>query len=482
MATKTIKGIRTEKVDVTSSGDTWNLHKNATIVSIDFGFFGALTANNNTFNIDGDIFAVYGVFGQGPRMTVNVGHSGLLQGSAGIIMAGTDRLDVDVDGQILGAQYGIQSVAARTTVDVGRNGTIEGMYGIYAMGTTRFSADIDGEVIGTQYGIVAAAATSRVTVGGHGEVDGAQYGVYFAGSGGGRLVNHGSIASAGGIGANFVQPGAKVYNDGEITGMYGISAVGKGTIVNDEHGAIIGTYGILASSTGGQSFKIVNHGTIIAPETQFAIVAGDGNDRIISDGRMVGNVVLGSGNDVLNLLHGSAKGDFFGNTGDDTLITDKASHKLIENAGEGIDTVKSTVDYKLSPEVERLILLGGKDIDGTGNATANTLRGNSGDNILKGLAGADELFGNKGNDKLYGGGDGDIFHFSSGDGKDKVMDLAIGVDDVDLSGWNAINTFTQLLNHAKNDGNGNVVIKAGDDSLTIMHLEKGDLDMNDFIF
>jgi hypothetical protein len=179
---------------------------------------------------------------------------------------------------------------------------------------------------------------------------------------------------------------------------------------------------------------------------------------------LIGRVALGGGNDVLNVLGGLVKGDIYGGNGDDTLITSKASHKLIEAAGEGTDTVKSTVNYTLSDEVEKLILIGNGDINGTGNAIANILHGNSGNNNLKGLGGAD------------------VFQFSSGDGKDKVMDLATGVDDVDVSDWNAINSFAQLLNHAQNDGNGNVVIKAGGDSLTIIGMLKADLDMNDFIF
>ena len=357
------------------------------------------------------------------------------------------------------------------------------MYGIHSMGTTRFSARIDGEVDATEYGVISAAATLRVTVGRHGDVDGDVYGIFRVGADGGTVMNHGSISSTVGRAVHFAQPGGELRNSGDITGAYGVSMVGSGLIVNGKDGLIAGfIYGIVADANAGDKLKIVNHGTIIGSDAGQAIRTEDGDDRIISDGRILGGIWLGDGKDLIDLRHGSAKGELHGGFGDDTLITDKAAHKLVENPGEGLDTVQSTVSYKLSPEVEQLFLLGGKDIDGTGTATANTLRGNFGDNILKGLAGADHLHGNKGNDRLFGGADGDIFHFSSGNGRDRIMDFETGLDAIDLSGWKAVNNFTRLLDHARNDGDGNVVITAGKDSLTIMDMVKADLDINDFIF
>ncbi|MDB5556909.1 MAG: hemolysin-type calcium-binding repeat family protein [Rhizobium sp.] len=462
----TINGIKTLKVDVTGSGETWNLKKNGAIIAADYGFNVAPTANNNKFNIDGDILAQIGVLGQGARMTVNVGKSGNIDGQQyGIIMVGADRLDVDVDGHIASGQYGIQSAAARTNVDVGKSGSIEGVFGIFSTGVTSFSADIDGEVSGLQYGVLSAAAQAKVVVGGQGTVSGGQYGIFLAGAGDGNVVNHGSVASAAGYGVFVISPGGEVRNTGDIRGIIGVAAVGDGGLVFNGEGATIAgiSNGITAATSAGNHFKIVNHGTVIASDAGFSIVAGDGDEKITSDGRLIGNVQLGGGSDVVDVLRGSVKGDIYGGDGDDTLITDKASHKLTENAGEGTDTVKSMVDYTLSAEVEKLILIGNKNIDGTGTATANVLQGNSGDNKLTGLAGAD------------------IFFFSSGGGDDKVMDLATGVDDVNLSGWNAINNFAQLLSHAHNE-NGHVVITAGSESLAIMNMLKADLDTNDFVF
>ncbi|HQR52963.1 MAG TPA: hypothetical protein PLZ79_06810, partial [Burkholderiales bacterium] len=71
--------------------------------------------------------------------------------------------------------------------------------------------------------------------------------------------------------------------------------------------------------------------------------------------------------------------------------------------GGGTDTVESAISYVLPVNVENLTLIGGGDINGTGNALANVLAGNVGANHLSGGAGDDGLFGAPGNDILDGG-------------------------------------------------------------------------------
>ena len=63
-----------------------------------------------------------------------------------------------------------------------------------------------------------------------------------------------------------------------------------------------------------------------------------------------------------------------------------------------------------------------EDVDGTGNAGANTLVGNRGDNVLKGLAGNDVLSGGEGDDTLDGGVGNDTYRFGRGDGSDRITE------------------------------------------------------------
>jgi Ca2+-binding RTX toxin-like protein len=98
-----------------------------------------------------------------------------------------------------------------------------------------------------------------------------------------------------------------------------------------------------------------------------------------------------------------------GNSGNDDLV--------IEFTGGGVDFVNASVSYILPAEVENLTLTGTANINGIGNALANTINGNlfdnvisggDGNDVLRGHAGSDTLRGENGNDNLYGGNGADF--------------------------------------------------------------------------
>jgi trimeric autotransporter adhesin len=82
----------------------------------------------------------------------------------------------------------------------------------------------------------------------------------------------------------------------------------------------------------------------------------------------------------------------------DTYIVDNSGDVVMENAGEGTDTVQSSLSYTLGANFENLTLTGTADINGTGNSLSNVITGNNGNNILDAGTGTDTLIGGAGND------------------------------------------------------------------------------------
>ncbi len=105
------------------------------------------------------------------------------------------------------------------------------------------------------------------------------------------------------------------------------------------------------------------------------------------------------GNSAANILDGGAGADTMaGGGGNDTYLVDHTGDVINEQANAGIDLVKASASYTLSPNIENLTLTGTNPIDGTGNTLANVLIGNSAANRLDGKAGADSMTGGAGDD------------------------------------------------------------------------------------
>ena len=107
----------------------------------------------------------------------------------------------------------------------------------------------------------------------------------------------------------------------------------------------------------------------------------------------------------MSSVNGGAGADtLIGGTGNDTYIVDNAGDVVVENAGEGVDQVNSSVTYTLSTNVENLTLTGSAAIDGTGNELDNVLIGNNDANTLIDGAGNHVLDGKGRADALIGAG------------------------------------------------------------------------------
>jgi Ca2+-binding RTX toxin-like protein len=211
------------------------------------------------------------------------------------------------------------------------------------------------------------------------------------------------------------------------------------------------------TSTGDRVSETANNGTadIVISEITYTLTSNvenltlSGTANINGTGNGLANTLTGnSGNNVLN--GGAGIDTMLGGSGNDRYVVDRASDRVFEtttttsgiDAG-GTDTVQSTVSFSLASTVglsfvERLALSGNANINGTGNALANTITGNSRDNILNGLLG---------NDILIGGAGADTFVFStaaSAANLDRISDFSVADDTIQIE--NAV--FTGLATGA----------------------------------
>ena len=206
---------------------------------------------------------------------------------------------------------------------------------------------------------------------------------------------------------------------------------------------------------------------------------GSGNDTLT--GNEVANVLTGNnGNDTLNgnggndTLDGGAGSDTMsGGQGDDTYQVDSAFDTVVENVGEGTDTVIASSTYSLGDNVENLTLTGVGAFNATGNALNNLLIGNSGANFITGGAGADTMQGGAGDDQYNVDNVGDTVVENASEGTDRVFStvtftLGANVENLTLTGADAIDGFGNALanvligNDAANTLNGG----AGADSMS----------------
>jgi Ca2+-binding RTX toxin-like protein len=114
------------------------------------------------------------------------------------------------------------------------------------------------------------------------------------------------------------------------------------------------------------------------------ITGTSGNDSLT--GTEVDDFIRGlAGNDTLTGLGGNdtldagTGGDrLIGGTGNDIYIVDGPGDTVVENAGEGVDTVRSSASRTLDANVENLTLTGTAGIYGIGNSLNNVITGTVG--------------------------------------------------------------------------------------------------------
>jgi Ca2+-binding RTX toxin-like protein len=212
----------------------------------------------------------------------------------------------------------------------------------------------------------------------------------------------------------------------------------------------------MIGGAGNDAYVVDHAGDAVAEN------AGEGNDTVYASVhyRLTANVetlvlqgsadLQGYGNGLTNTLYGSVGNDILdggggadgmiGGAGNDVYFIDHAGDAVAENASEGNDTVYASVNYRLTANVDNLVLLGGADLQGYGNSEVNAIFGNSGNNTLDGQGGVDVLTGDAGNDAF-------VFNAGQADG-DTVVDFAgngaAAGDSLQFVGYGAGATFTAI--------------------------------------
>ena len=198
---------------------------------------------------------------------------------------------------------------------------------------------------------------------------------------------------------------------------------------------------------------------------------GNGLDNILTGND--GNNVLDAGAGADTLDGGLGADTMRGGIGDDIYIVDNIGDVITENVGAGTDLVRASVSYTLIANVENIRLMGGADIDATGNSLNNVLTGNSGNNVLDGGIGADTMAGGIGNDTYVVDNIGDVVQESFNSGVDLVRSsitytLGANLENLTLTGTGDINgTGNAVANEIIGNSGDNILDGlAGADTMT----------------
>ncbi|KQM13772.1 hypothetical protein ASE49_11950 [Novosphingobium sp. Leaf2] len=174
-----------------------------------------------------------------------------------------------------------------------------------------------------------------------------------------------------------------------------------------------------------------------------------------------------------DIFRGYGGGDsYYGGLGDDTYIISSEKDKVFEMAGEGVDTVRSSVYHILGANIENLVLEGKGSWYGGGNDLDNVIMGNEFDQQLNGGAG---------NDVLIGGGGADTFIVNSGNGSDVIVDFASGTDKIRLGGY-GVSNFGQIQSMARQVGADTVLHFGNGEELTLRDVKATSLIASDFAY
>jgi Ca2+-binding RTX toxin-like protein len=195
---------------------------------------------------------------------------------------------------------------------------------------------------------------------------------------------------------------------------------------------------------------------------------GNSLNNTITGGTLADIIDGGAGNDTIS--GGTGADAMTGGAGDDTFTVDNVGDTVVENGGEGIDTVKTSLTtYTLGADVENVV--------GTkGGGGGQTLTGNSLNNSFSDAGAANTFIGGLGDDSYVVDANGDVVTENTNEGTDSVSTslasytLAANVENVigTLAGGGQTITGNGLVNEMSDLGGANTFKGGiGDDLYTI---------------
>ncbi len=232
---------------------------------------------------------------------------------------------------------------------------------------------------------------------------------------------------------------------------------------NDTYLVNISTDVITELVGGGTDTVITSNSYTLGANIENLTLSGTAS--INGTGNIANNVILG--NDGNNTLDGGLGNDTLtGGLGNDTYVIDNINDVIVENSGEGTDTVMTAVSYTLSGNIENLVLTGTTAINGTGDSGNNTIMGNAGNNTLDGGAGNDSMVGGLGNDTYIMDSTDDIIVEAASGGTDTVViganyTLATNFENLTLSGTGNFNGVGNGVANVLTGNSGNNSLDGG---------------------
>ncbi|CAN7347691.1 calcium-binding protein [Rhizobium sp. LjRoot254] len=353
-----------------TQNDVWLVQQGVTLATSGSAIDATATASFRTFFIEGHVVADYGAgiaLGVGSMNRIVVGSEGAVSSSSSginIYTPGQGEVDIRNSGDIYGFSEGIY--AYMDTFKLVNDGTIGGFSSVISRSTNNSIVNN-----GTMNGML---------------------GLYSSSAGATSVVNHG-ILNGGMMIDTVAGQTNTIVNTGKIVAVIAIDG-SQGNDVVTNSGIIDGLVMLHNGNDKFSNFGSFNGGMDFG--------AGD-DTLILRDGSHAsGTILMGAGNDRIEVLGGTVDGLVQGMSGNDVYVVRVAGAQLVES-GTDTDLVLTDLDWRLGGNFEHLYLDGDADVTGRGNALANGISGNLGDNLLMGYAGDDTLEGGEGADRLDGG-------------------------------------------------------------------------------